>query len=101
MAVNFTLTTQMKIREKAIAMSENNGWISVKERMPDDGQNVLILSNNSGVSLANWTLKEGWDTPLMFCDNEWITMYFDFSHLESHKRDVTHWMPLPKPPQEK
>jgi len=55
-------------------------WISVRERLPEDASNVLIAWAD-GVSEA------------CFCDDRWV-------------RDgrillwVTHWMPLPKPPEE-
>jgi len=55
-------------------------WISVRERLPEDASDVLIAWAD-GVSEA------------CFCDDRWC-------------RDgrmllwVTHWMPLPKPPEE-
>jgi hypothetical protein len=55
-------------------------WISVKDRLPEDASNVLIAWAD-GVSEA------------CFCDDGWC-------------RDgrmllwVTHWMPLPKSPEE-
>ena len=50
------------------------GWISVKDRLPDVGKFVLIYSENNGV----------------FMD------YHDGATFGYY--DVTHWMPLPQPP---
>ena len=55
-------------------------WISVKDRLPEDSSDVLIAWAD-GVS-------EG-----CFCDERWCR--------EGRMlRSVTHWMPLPKPPEE-
>jgi hypothetical protein len=101
MAAIFTLTAEMETREKVIAMSENNGWISVKERMPDIEQNVLVMTECGGLSLANWSPKEGWSSALIVRETGYIDVYFDSFEIETHKDNITHWMPLPKPPQEK
>lgn len=49
-------------------------WVSVKDRLPDVGNIVLIYSETDGVCLDSYSD----DT-------------FDYF-------DVTHWMPLPQPP---
>lgn len=54
------------------------GWISVKERLPDDeNQKCLWLWEDKEI-----TLNEAWAV------RGWIP------------RNITHWMPLPKPPEE-
>jgi hypothetical protein len=54
-------------------------WISVKDRLPEDASDVLIVWVD-GVSIACY--DDGW--------NKIGTML----------RSVTHWMPLPNPPEE-
>jgi hypothetical protein len=53
-------------------------WISVKDRLPEHGSTCLIVTTKKeeGISIA-WFEKAYWS-----------------------KWDVTHWMPLPKPPEE-
>ncbi|EGE7834250.1 DUF551 domain-containing protein [Escherichia coli] len=66
-----------------------DGWISCSERMPDDGQHVIILCDGAFVLYAQYR------------DGE----FFDVVHngdefFETQSRNVTDWMPLPEPPQE-
>lgn len=56
-------------------------WISVKDRLPNDGDPVLISDGN--------LVREGtflkWDGYNSWCQPRGM-------------KEVTHWMPLPKPP---
>ena len=69
------------------------GWISVKDRLPEDGEGVLALVSGkcgnvtfeSAYELAEYSKKDGW-----------ILCYFP----EFADPDVSHWMPLPEPPKE-
>ena len=56
-----------------------NGWISIKDRLPEAGSYVLVyLDFGYGYSITtNSYIKSGFVT----CEKE-----------------VTHWMPLPEPP---
>lgn len=58
-------------------------WIPCSERLPDDGQWVLVW--------GKWQ-----ENPIMmFRENDaWIDDQFEFYDT------VTHWMPLPEPPKE-
>lgn len=59
-------------------------WISVKERLPEAGEDVLAYLGE-GIFGICWLLKDGyWETRDSF-------LYPD---------DVTHWQPLPEPPKE-
>lgn len=61
-------------------------WISVDERLPEDGKNVLVHVTNPAVWWnvdVDWRTEGGW---AVNADSDW--------HI------VTHWMPLPEPPKE-
>lgn len=66
-----------------------DGWISCSERMPDDGQHVIILCDGVFVLYAQHRDGEFFD----------IVRNGD-EFFETHSRNVTNWMPLPEPPQE-
>ena len=60
-------------------------WISVKDRLPEDGEIVLVCGSRGGVYTAVHN-KPG--------------QYRDWHKLNSktHYCDPTHWTPLPEPP---
>ena len=61
-------------------------WISVKDRLPEDGETVLVCGSRGGVYTAvlNKPGKyKGWHK----------------LNSKSHYCDPTHWMPLPDAPQ--
>lgn len=61
------------------SMSE---WISVKERLPEEKQRVIVRCERIGTSVG-WIL---W--------GEWMT------DIGPSAGKITHWMPLPEPPKE-
>ena len=66
-----------------------DGWISCSEQMPDDGQHVIILCDGAFVLYAQYRDSEFFDV---------VRNGEEF--FETQSRNVTHWMPLPEPPQE-
>ena len=60
-------------------------WISVTERLPEKGEEVLVFDTRE-----NWT-GFAWLRP----DETWTALGFDFPF---DFGEVTHWMPLPQPP---
>ncbi|EIH1622026.1 DUF551 domain-containing protein [Escherichia coli] len=66
-----------------------DGWIGCSERMPDDGQHVIILCDGAFVLYAQYRDGEFFD----------IVRNGD-EFFETQSRNVTDWMPLPEPPQE-
>ena len=60
-------------------------WISVTERLPEKGEEVLVFDTRE-----NWT-GFAWLRP----DETWTALGFDFPF---DLGEVTHWMPLPQPP---
>ncbi|EFH2907457.1 DUF551 domain-containing protein [Escherichia coli] len=77
----------------AMLQSQDSGikdsWISCSERMPDDGQHVIILCDGAFVLYAQYRDGEFFDV---------VRNGEEF--FETQSRNVTHWMPLPEPPQE-
>jgi hypothetical protein len=59
-------------------------WISVKERLPEDGDDLSIMlvwrSIESDYDTVRWRYQQGWDCVIQ------------------DKSKITHWMPLPKAP---
>lgn len=62
-------------------------WISVKERLPEDGHDLSIMlvwrSIEHDYDTVRWRYQQGWDCVVQ------------------DKSTITHWMPLPKPPEDK
>jgi hypothetical protein len=73
---------------KVTIMSE---WISVKERLPKYGQQVLAFDCiEDCVDVMSFEPEEN------NCPEGWYTS----SWWHRDEDDVTHWMPLPEPPME-
>ncbi|MCZ9075389.1 DUF551 domain-containing protein [Escherichia albertii] len=66
-----------------------DGWISCSERMPKDGQHVIILCDGAFVLYAQYRDGEFFDV---------VRNGEEF--FETQSRNVTHWMLLSEPPQE-
>lgn len=68
-----------------------DGWISCSERMPEDTKMLLAFSQGQVVAAYwNWVMS-----PIYY------KKYRAFTYLSGNiLDDVTHWMPLPEPPQE-
>ncbi|EEX5215460.1 DUF551 domain-containing protein [Escherichia coli] len=66
-----------------------DSWISCSERMPEDGQHVIILCDGAFVLYAQYRDGEFFDV---------VRNGEEF--FETQSRNVTDWMPLPEPPQE-
>ncbi len=89
------LALSLKAERAAKQKSDSNspvtpdGWISCSERMPDDGQHVIIICDGAFVLYAQYR------------DGEFFDVVRDGDEFfETQSRNVTHWMPLPEPPQE-
>lgn len=65
-------------------------WISVKDKLPLNGQKVLTLK----IFLAEY----GWTEPWYYIDSGWYSNKEDFIWNGGGK--TTHWMPLPELPKE-
>ena len=64
-------------------------WISVKDRLPEDISDVLILSKEKESCVGYYRSS----------DNDW-NMYNPCCSFHMELHGVTHWMPLPAAPKE-
>lgn len=85
-------------------------WISVKDRLPDEEDDVLLLvrevehygRHEEKRNVYRWVFT-GWRV-----DDEWATTYcHGYRRIQEEnekstycEHTVTHWMPLPPPPKE-
>lgn len=68
---------------------DRSKWVSVKERLPDKGKNVIVYATAKyigGEKTAIDRLEEGENHPIWMYTHGWF--------------EVAHWMPLPEPPEE-
>ena len=81
---NFSDAEAMEFVEGLIANGVTvHEWISVKDRLPDVGRDVLFVRENKSYGVGAYS-----DT------------YLDFFSGQFPVKGVTHWMPLPEPPKE-
>ena len=87
----------VKLERLQNALSGNSpvspgGWISCSERMPNDKQYVWCWGKSYG-----WTECDTFEGYYDWSRNKWWAVTDDG---EEPASKVTHWMPLPEPPQE-
>ena len=76
-------------------------WISVEDRLPSDEQDVLVIAHGWGGRLVyvgsykRVEAQKSWLTGITNKSSEWLLC--GWSYLKEPM--VTHWMPLPKPPE--
>lgn len=63
-------------------------WIQCSERLPEDGERVLFTENASTIYLGQHIKSvPQWNGDGLFF------------HGDTGYRNITHWMPLPEPPE--
>ncbi len=82
---------RLHIKEPGNSPVIPDGWISCSDRMPEDTKMLLAFSQGEIVAAYwNWVVN-----PIDY------KKYRAFTYLSGNiLDDVTHWMPLPEPPQE-
>ena len=66
--------------EEDTTLTPPNEWVSVEERLPEEKHRVIVRCERIGTSVG-WILWGGWMTDI-----------------GTDAGNVTHWMPLPTPP---
>lgn len=84
-------------------------WISVKDRFPEEEQEVLLYTEEIETYGRHCERKKIYHNVYRgyFDGEEWLTSYchgceyiFKMNEKYKHERiEVTHWMPLPEPPE--
>ena len=81
-----------RLEQEVEWLREAARWIPVEERLPEADKdykcvsiNVLMFDNNSACAIEGW---------YNFSDGEWHNYLTNEKFLQ-----VTHWMPLPEPPE--
>jgi hypothetical protein len=87
---------EMAITDMKICDANNAGWISVKDRLPENELTVIGYTPVDGYMFIGFHKTEvafGYD---------WSSWYIITSMRSTKKitKKVTHWMPLPEPPKE-
>lgn len=77
---------------KAEAQPAGTGWVSVEERFPEPRTQVLFAVEAEVVCVGFWPGSGAAEWVDLECDRQG----HNFCHEAS---DVTHWMPLPPPPE--
>lgn len=72
-------------------MEKQNGWISVKDRLPEDNERVLAIGIGTHAIPCKFRDNKFYRDVDLFSDDRIVTAYYT---------TITHWMPLPKPPQQ-
>jgi hypothetical protein len=82
-------------------------WVSVKDRLPEDHQRVLAINDRKDIQLVLYRKIRTGYTPW---SKEWFIGCFgrdsgtlrnpEIGISDVYLDNVTHWMPLPKPPKE-
>ena len=65
---------------------QNGGWISVKDRLPEEENACLAVDNERRVVIGRYKSAGN-------CSVSWYSTMIFFP-------PITHWMPLPEPPKE-
>ena len=73
-------------------------WISVEERLPEHGTDVLVLTAPGTLSLGKNCVVAEYIHPRMEKSGVFINFYAGYD--DKNILAVTHWMPLPEPPKE-
>lgn len=65
-------------------------WISIKDRVPENTDDVLVIDDDGKMSVSCYFLHQGYDG-------------YIFEDRDCCRRmgEISHWMPLPEPPKEK
>lgn len=79
------------LRSQVAQLREATRWIPVEDRYPGEDERVLVTSRGQ-VVIGLWSWQVHWEgeRERLWFDDEYACIY-----------DVTHWMPLPNPPEAK
>lgn len=79
-------------------LEKKTKWISVKDRLPKNGTDVLVLTAPGTLSLGKNCVVAEYIHPRMEKSGVFINFYAGYD--DKNILAVTHWMPMPEPPEE-
>lgn len=79
-------------------MDNGMKWISVEERLPEDGDAYLVVVKEKRKNKTDWDVHV--DVALNY--RSYIDGYWDTFNdwCEGQEVHISHWMPLPDPPED-
>ena len=77
------------LKKFQVAISNKPRWIPVTEQLPELHKIVLVADKANDIGMG--TLEPLWDGTV------WVVPFED---VDNEFRPITHWMPLPQPPEE-
>lgn len=84
--------------EKMVDVNPSSGWISVKDRLPEEGEIVMTSCEQGKMFLLRKVSEEFLGATLLW---KYCCGYDkDLADGESYCYEITHWMPLPEAPEE-
>lgn len=78
---------ELKHKDEKMNEEKKQEWISVKERLPEEGEEVLVWSDRYGRTFATMTGQNKYGTIWLYKDDPIVTF-----------NAPSHWQPLPKGP---
>jgi hypothetical protein len=85
------VTFDSPLVEEQRETQDNNGWVSVNERLPEERFMAVLIFNASLPHYMQCVQQAAWFQQ---------TGTFKIEATGEHTNDVTHWMPLPQPPKQ-
>ena len=86
---NYVNVENKSLAEIYMDGARNGKWIPCSERLPEFGVDVLVYAKT-------------WEDHIQVAHRQYDGIMWELSDCEYYfsKSDVTHWMPLPEPPEE-
>jgi hypothetical protein len=93
MTADHLIANGVIISKMETVATDNNKWISVKDRLPEDGENVLVYNDDNSEDFIPYFTG-------YFHGGMWYSSYalYEEENFLEVPSIVTHWMPLPEPP---
>lgn len=87
----------MKNKLKNVSITE--GWISVNERLPELDESVLLFDNWKSNGEERFDIRLGYLSEYITRKtSEGVTNHCEWGGTD-YAFNITHWMPLPNPPE--